>query len=384
MNGETNNNGAAIRGLENIAAGETSISFVDGANGLLMYRGHEIRDLAQNASFAEAVHLLWYGKLPGCSQLESFRARLVSEMRLPSQVLQLIELAPPSAHPMDILRTAVSSLSLFDPDRGEFGHEANERKQVRILAQTITAIAAIHRIRGGLPVLSADPQSSVGENFLYMLRGRTTAPDEKTAFELLLLLHLEHGFNASTFAVRVTASTLSDMHAAVASGLGALKGRLHGGANERVLMLFDEVEHPGEVEAYIDGMLNQGRRIMGFGHRVYKVEDPRARLLREWSERLCSRANLQHLNDIATHVEQIVLARKGIYPNVDFYSALVQHALGIPRDLFTAVFAGARTAGWLAHIVEQYVDNRLIRPLSQYVGLWHQQVLPIEQRSEDS
>lgn len=379
MDGKRDNS-AAIRGLENVIAGETSTSYVDGINGLLIYRGRDIRDLAENASFTEAVHLLWYGDLPNAEALETFRRRLIGEMRLPSQVLRMIELAPQGAHPMDILRTAVSALAMFDPDSGNMTSEANERKRIRVLAQTITIIADLYRMRQGLSVLSADPRMSVAENFLYMLRGTCPAKEEKDAFELLLMLHLDHGFNASTFASRVTASTLADMHAAVTSGLGTLKGPLHGGANERAMELFDGVNAGDQVEAYIEGMLNDGHRIMGFGHRVYKVEDPRARLLRKWARLLCHRADLQNLNEIGERVEQIVLEQKGIYPNVDFYSALVQHALGLPREFFTAVFAGARTAGWLAHIVEQYADNRLIRPMSKYIGLWNQTVLPIERR----
>ncbi len=377
MNRERDETGA-VRGLENVIAGETSASYVDGVNGLLIYRGHDIRDLAENASFAEAVYLLWYGVLPNVKELETFRSRLIGEMRLPSQVLRMIELAPQGAHPMDVLRTAVSALAMFDPDSGNMTPEANERKRIRVFAQTITIIADLYRMRQGLNVLSADPRMSIAENFLYMLRGISPAAEEKDAFELLLMLHLDHGFNASTFASRVTASTLADMHAAVTSGLGTLKGPLHGGANERAMELFDELDAYDQVEAYIEGMLNEGQRIMGFGHRVYKVEDPRARLLRKWARLLCHRADLHGLNEIGERVEQIVLDRKGIYPNVDFYSALVQHALGLPREFFTAVFAGARTAGWLAHIVEQYNDNRLIRPMSKYVGQWNQTVLPIE------
>ncbi len=370
----------AIRGLENVIAGETSASYVDGVNGLLIYRGYDIRDLAENASFAEAVYLLWYGKLPNAEALETFRSRIIGEMRLPSQVVRMIELAPQGAHPMDVLRTAVSALAMFDPDRGNMSPEANERKRIRVFAQTITIIADLYRMRQGADLLSADPRMSVAENFLYMLRGTTPAKEEKQAFELLLMLHLDHGFNASTFACRVTASTLADMHAAVTSGLGTLKGPLHGGANERAMKLFDELDAGDQVEAYIEGMLNDGERIMGFGHRVYKVEDPRARLLRKWARLLCHRADLHDLNEIGERAEQIILERKGIYPNVDFYSALVQHALGLPREFFTAVFAGARTAGWLAHIVEQYDDNRLIRPMSKYVGAWDQHAHPIKER----
>jgi len=371
----------AVRGLENVVAGDTRICTVDGGSGSLIYCGYEIRELAAQASFGEAVYLLWHGELPTEAELDTFRARLVGEMRLPSQVIEMIKLSPPSAHPMDLLRTAVSALAMYDPEAEDRSSEACERKAVRLLAQTITIVADMHRVRHRLPVLSADLDMSFGANFLYMLRGKLPTEEEIAAFELLLMLHLEHGFNASTFAARVTASTLSNMHAALTSGLGTLKGRLHGGANERALNIFSKVDGIEEIEDYIDGMLNEGKRVMGFGHRVYKVEDPRARLLRSHSQTLCARADMAELSAIATRVEQVVLDRKGIYPNVDFYSAIVQHALGIPKSYFTAIFACARTAGWLAHIREQYADNRLIRPTSNYTGPIGKTARPIEERS---
>ena len=371
---------AAIRGLESVVAGDTRISTVDGAVGSLIYSGYEIRELATHASFAEAVYLLWHDDLPTQADLKAFRFRLVSEMRLPSQVIEMIKLAPPSAHPMDLLRTAVSALAMYDPDVEDRSPEACERKSVRLLAQTITIVADMHRIRHGLPVLSADLKMSFGENFLYLLRGRVPDEEERAAFDLLLLLHLEHGFNASTFATRVTASTLSNMHAALTSGLGTLKGKLHGGANERAIDIFARIDDIDTIEEYIEGMLNDGKRIMGFGHRVYKVEDPRARLLRSHAQALCHRANMADLGEIATRIEQVVLEKKGIFPNVDFYSAIVQHALDIPKAYFTAIFACARTAGWLAHVQEQYADNRLIRPTSDYIGPVGRTARPIGER----
>ena len=370
----------AVRGLENVIAGDTRICTVDGTEGCLIYSGYEIRDLAAHASFAEAVYLLWNGELPTELQLATFRDRLVTEMRLPSQVIEMIKLAPPSAHPMDLLRTAVSALAMYDPEVEDRSPEACERKSIRLLAQTITIVADAHRVRHGCPVLSPDLGMSFGANFLYMLRGRIPNEEERAAFELLLMLHLEHGFNASTFAARVTASTLSNMHAALTSGLGTLKGKLHGGANERAIDIFDSIDDLDAIEDYIDGMLNAGKRIMGFGHRVYKVEDPRARLLRRHAHALCRRAGMADLESIATRIEQVVLDRKGIYPNVDFYSGLVQHALDIPKAYFTAIFACARTAGWLAHIREQYADNRLIRPTSNYVGPIGKRARPIAER----
>ena len=292
----------------------------------------------------------------------------------------MIELAPPNAHPMDVLRTAVSALSMFDPDSGDTSPEARERKCYRLLAQVMTIIADMHRVRRQQPVLSPDPKLDIGANFLYMFRGEPPDDVEQKAFSQLLLLHADHGFNASTFAARVTASTLADMHAALTSALGTLKGALHGGANERVMRMLDEIDNVDMVEAYIEGMLDEGERIMGFGHRVYKVEDPRARHLRKWSEHLCHREDMAHLYEISHRIEKVVLEKKGIYPNVDFYSGTVQHALGIPREYFTAIFAASRTVGWLAHVMEQYADNRLIRPTSKYVGPWNRAMVPIEKR----
>lgn len=369
-----------VRGLENVVAGETRVSHVDGVNGLLVYSGYDVHELAAATTFDEVVHLLWHNRLPNRQELATLRARLVGEMRLPSQVIRTIQLAPSGAHPMDVLRTAVSSLSMFDPDADNLSTEANERKMIRLLAQVMTIIADMHRVSIGQNVVSADPQLGTGDNFLYMFRGQTPDAEEAAAFDHLLLLHLDHGFNASTFSARVTASTLSDMHAALTSAIGTLKGSLHGGANERVLLMLQKIDNVGEVDSYIEGMLNDKQRIMGFGHRVYKVEDPRARLLRQWSEKLCRRANMEQLYEISHRIEQVVLEKKGIYPNVDFYSATVQHALGIPHRYFTTIFAAARTAGWLAHVMEQYADNRLIRPTSNYVGGWNKHVVPIDQR----
>ena len=380
MEKQQNETKAPVRGLENVAAGQTKISYVDGVNGMLIYNGYDVHDLAEKSTFDEVVYLSWYGKLPNQVELDNFRARLVGEMRLPSQVIDMIKLAPHGAHPMDVLRTAVSALSMFDPDAGDLSPEAKERKLIRLLAQVMTIIADMHRVRNNQSVLSPDPQLDIDDNFLYMFRGTQPGKEEAEAFDHLLLLHLDHGFNASTFAARVTASTLADMHAALTSALGTLKGSLHGGANERVLQMLHEIDDVDMVESYIEGMLDDGQRIMGFGHRVYKVEDPRARLLREWSERLCHRADMTELYEISHRIEKVVMEKKGIYPNVDFYSATVQHALGIPGRYFTAIFAAARTAGWLAHVMEQHADNRLIRPTSNYIGGWNREVLPIDER----
>jgi len=359
---------APVRGLEGVIAAETSVSYVDGIHGRLLYQGYDIHDLADALSFSETVFLLWHGRLPSPAEGAGFRAELVAEMRLPSQVVEMLRLMPPNSHPMAVLRTAVSMLASFDPDVDDIRPEANWRKAKRLVAQVPTIIADLHRVRSGQPLLSPDPNFGIAANFLYMLRGTPPNQLEGRAMEVLMVLLADHELNASTFTARVIASTLSDMHSALAGALGALKGPLHGGANQRVMEMILDIPDLQTVQAYIVGMLENRKRIMGFGHRVYRTEDPRTRHLRDYSEQLCASANQQNLHDIAERIESTVMDAKGIYPNVDFYSATVQHALGIPPEYFTAVFAAARTAGWIAHIMEQYADNRLIRPTSRYTG----------------
>ena len=372
---------APIRGLEGVVAADTTISFVDGVHGRLLYQGYDIHDIAEEMTYAETVFLLWRGRLPNLAERDAFRSEIVAEMRLPSQVVEMLRLTPPNSHPMAVLRTAVSMLANFDPDVENLTAEANRRKAKRLLAQVPTIIADLHRIRSGQPLLSPDPNFDVPANFLYMLRGSSPTTLERRAMEVLMVLLADHELNASTFTARVIASTLSDMHSAISGAIGALKGSLHGGANQRVMEMILDIPDVGTVQDYIAGMLENKRRIMGFGHRVYRTEDPRTRHLRKYSELLCETNNQQQLHDIARRVEQTVMEAKGIYPNVDFYSATVQHALGIPPEYFTTVFAASRTSGWIAHIMEQYADNRLIRPTSRYVGETALTFVPIRERA---
>lgn len=371
---------AAVRGLEGIIAAESSVSYVDGIHGRLLYQGYDIHDIAENMSFTETVWLLWRGRLPTRAERDAFRAETVAEMRLPSQVVEMLRLTPPNSHPMSVLRTAVSMLGNFDPDVDDNSPEANWRKARRLLAQVPTIIADLHRVRTGKPPLSPDPKFGVSANFLYMLRG--TPPDEleAKAMEMLLVLLADHELNASTFTARVVASTLSDMHSAISAAIGSLKGPLHGGANQKVMEMILDIPDVAMVEAYIAGMLENKQKIMGFGHRVYRTEDPRTQHLFKYSELLCAAQNTSHLHKISQRIERAVMDAKGIYPNVDFYSATVQHALGIPPEYFTAVFAASRTAGWIAHVMEQYADNRLIRPTSKYIGDMGLPFVPIDQR----
>jgi len=375
-----NTNTAVVRGLEKVIAAETKISFVDGENGRLFYRGYNIDELAGKTSFEECVFLLWYGELPNRHQLASFRVSLISEMRLPAQVVDLLALVPPNANPMVALRTAVSALGLFDPDGGDNSPEANTRKSRRLLAQTATIIAVLHRLRNKQPILSPDPRSPFTANFFYTLHGRMPTELENNALDTTLLLHCDHGLAASTFAARVAASTLAGMHSALCAALATLKGPLHGGANRKAMEMLEEVGGAKQVNEYIDGMLADGKRIMGFGHRVYKTEDPRTKHLKDLSLQLCDAAGLSQLHEISEHIERAVKEKKGIFPNTDFYSATTQAALGIPKEFYTAIFAAARTSGWIAHIIEQFADNRLIRPTSSYTGGYDKVWKPIDQR----
>ncbi len=371
-----------IRGLEGVVAANTALSFVDGENGRLYYQGFDIDELAGRVSFEDVFQLLLFGKLPTKEQLDSIRSELVSMMQLPGQVYDLLKLSPPNSNPMVVLRTAVSALGGFDPDGGKNTEAANLRKAKRILAQVATIVASLHRIRTNQPILSADAKLGFAENFLYMFRGQAPTKEERQAFDAILVLHADHGLAASTFAARVTISTLAGMHSAITAALASLKGPLHGGANRKVMEMLQEIQTPEKVDSYIDGMLSEGQRIMGFGHRVYKTQDPRSMHLRKFSEDLCVKTGMSHLFDISHNIEASVLKRKGMRPNVDFYSGTVQKALGIPKEYFTCIFAVARTAGWIAHIMEQFRDNRLIRPTSNYTGGFDRKYLPLKRRHE--
>jgi citrate synthase len=280
-----------VRGLEDVVAAETKVSLVDGIQGELYYQGYNLNCLAEKVTFEEVIFLLWNGRLPRSEECKNLRCALVGEMRLPTQVIKMLELTPPNAHPMGVLRTAVSMLGMFDPDSEDNDEGGNRRKAVRLTAQVPAIVASLHRVHQGKQVLSPDPKLNLSGNLLYMMRGKIPDPEEQRAIDLLMLLHADHGLNASTFAARVVSSTLADLHSALAAAIGALKGPLHGGANQRVMEMLLEINNEEEVEAYIQGMLNDKKRVMGFGHRVYKVEDPRTRPMRKYSEILCHRAD---------------------------------------------------------------------------------------------
>jgi citrate synthase len=373
------------KGLQGVVAAETRISLVDGAQGVLSYGGYGIEDLAANATFEEVCHLLWYGDLPTAAQLESTRRRLADGLAVPDPVIDILRSIAASSHPMAALRTAVSALAAFDPDAEDMTVEAADRKALRLTAQSITLTAAIERIRNGQEPVAPRADLSLAANLLYMLRG--TEPDdlEERIIDASLILHAEHGMNASTFAARVTGGTMADMHSAVTSAIGTLKGPLHGGANEQVMRMLLEVDSPEKADDYVRSALAEGRRIMGFGHRVYRTLDPRAPILKKLAEQLSERAGDKRWLQISERIQSTMreeMDRKGkqVYPNVDFFSASVYYTLGIPLDLFTNLFACARMSGWTAHVIEQLKDNRLIRPESIYVGPQDRTVQPIEQR----
>jgi citrate synthase len=373
------------KGLQGVVAAETTISMVDGAHGVLVYGGYPIEDLAENATFEEVCHLLWYGELPDREQLAALRRRFADALTVPDGVLQVVRLVAPGAHPMASLRTAVSALSAFDPEAEQNSLEAADRKAVRLTAQAITLTAAIQRIRQGQEPVPPRADLSLAANLLYMIRAVVPDAIEERIIDAALTLHAEHGMNASTFAARVTAGTLADMHSAVTSGIGALKGPLHGGANEQVMKMLLEIESPDNAAQWVRDTLAAGRKVMGFGHRVYRTLDPRAPILMKLAERLTESAGNKRWLQISVAIQQTMrdeMDRKGkqVHPNVDFFSASVYYTLGIPLDLFTNLFACARMAGWTAHIMEQMRDNRLIRPESTYIGPQGRRVVPIGQR----
>ena len=374
-----NHDRVVIRGLRDVAAAETQISFVD-PMGILYYLGYNIDDLVEHVCYEEVVYLLLHSKLPNKNELDEFRAQLISEMKLPEAIITCIKSAPPSSHPMEVLRTAVSHLSMYDSDRDYKSVQANKRRAIRLVAKVPVIVATLHRLRTDQLLVAPNEEFSFPENFLYLFRGIPADSEEKEAIDRFMTLHADHGFNASTFAARVTASTNSDMYSAVTSAIGTLKGPLHGGASEKVMYMLDDINTEAEVEDYIQGMLDDQKRIMGFGHRIYRAEDPRTKHLRDIAENLCHHTNSLNLYNLCIRIENVVHEKKKIFPNVDFYAAVTLNALGVPFDFFTPFFASSRISGWTAHIIEQYEDAVLLRPSSKYVGEYGRPFVPIEKR----
>lgn len=368
----------ATKGLEGIVATTSSISSI--IDGVLTYRGIDIDELAEKASFEEVAYLLWFGNLPNKAQLDKLQNDLSAYAAVPAQVIEQIKLFPKDTNSMAALRTAVSSLALYDESANDMSDEANVTKAIKLQAQLPTIIAAFARIREGKEPIAPKAGVSIAHNFLYMLTGQEPDPIAVKALDQALVLHADHELNASTFAARVTVATLSDIYSGVTSAIGALKGPLHGGANEAVMAMLEEVGTADNVETYINNKLNNKEKIMGFGHRVYKNGDPRAKHLQKMSRELGKITNNMNWYDMSIKIEELVTGQKGLKPNVDFYSASVYTSLEIPRDLFTPIFAISRVSGWTAHILEQYENNRLIRPRAEYVGPVNQSYVPIAQR----
>lgn len=368
------------RGLEDVVVGESTICFIDGREGRLVYQGYDIHDLAAHATFEEVAYLLWHGRLPTRAQLDALNAAVSQESAVPEPILAVMRTFPKDAEPMEVLRTTVSMLSLYDPEAEDMSREANERKSVRLLARMATLVAAWERIRNGLEPLLPKPGNGIARNFLYMMKGEEPDEEDARMFDVCLILHADHELNASTFSAMVTASTLSDLYSDITSAIGTLKGPLHGGANEQVMRMLLEIGEPERAEAWVKQALAEKRKIMGFGHRVYRTEDPRATHLRQFSRRQGEKRGELKWFEISQIIEATVKAEKGLYPNVDFYSASTYYLMGIPIDQFTPIFAVSRISGWTAHVLEQYQDNRLIRPRAEYVGPTRLEWLPIEAR----
>jgi citrate synthase len=357
-----------IRGLEGVVAAETKLCDLDGANARLAYGGYNIDDLARKATFEEVCYLLWHGELPRAAQLDRITTELIAAREIPSALPQAFALMPRDTDPMRVLQAAVAMLGMHDPDATDNSHAANLRKAVRLTSQTATAICAHHRVRGGQAPVSPAPDLSHAANFLYMLTGARPPAVTVKAFDAGLTLYAEHELNASTTTARVIASTESDMHSAVAGGVGALKGPLHGGAGEAVMRTLMEIGEVANVDSFAERALAAKRRLMGFGHRVYRAGDPRAAILKGMAEEACRQSGQFKWYEMACALHERIGKAKGLIPNVDFYSAPLFYSLGIPVDLFTPVIAAGRIAGWTANIIEQHDDNRLIRPRAEYVG----------------
>ena len=370
------------KGLEGVTAVNSSVCYIDGDQGVLAYRGIDIHELADNSSFEECCYLLWFGHLPTRAQLQELKLSMARERKLDASIISLLNQAPKHALPMDVLRTIVSALSFYDPEEKVNDAEANLRKSIRLTSQIAYVVAAYDRIRKGRPIIEPDRTLSHAANFLYQLNGVVPSATAERALDIALILHADHELNASTFAARVVAATLSDMHSAITAAIGALKGPLHGGANEAVFRILEAIDSSGaDPVDYVKGMLAQKKKIPGFGHRVYHTEDPRATHLRTMSRDLGNSSGIAKWFEISRKIEEYVVGERKLNANVDFYSASTYHTLGIDIDLFTPVFAISRISGWTAHVMEQLSDNRLIRPRAEYQGpIYPNKYVAMEQR----
>ncbi len=376
----------ADKGLEGVIAAQSAICWIDGDKGILRYRGYPITELAENVTFEEVVYALWHGDLPTREQLDGFRKELAAELRLPAQIVAHLESIPKDVHPMAALRSAFSLLGHYDPDAETKADDmlAARRKATRVQAQMALLVPAWERVRRGKPLVAPRPDLSLAANFLLGMTGEVPTDAATRVFDQCLTLHADHELNASTFTCRVIAATLSDMHSALAGGIGALKGPLHGGANTQVMLMLHEIDRAGGVEqaaTWVKNALDHKKKISGFGHRVYRTDDPRATMLKKLSSALAKSSGDSKWYDLSVAVETAFKSLKNLPANVDFFSASTYTMLGIPADMFTPIFAVSRTSGWLAHVLEQYADNRLIRPRAEYTGKDERHVEAIDKRA---
>ncbi len=368
-------------GLEGVAVSKSTICVIDGESGTLGYRGINIGQFADHSTYEETIYLLWYGKLPTQSELDAFKAKLVFERDVNGSIWEILQCLPCRSQPMEALRTVVSALCAYDPDADSYDTQANLNKAVRLTVRMPIVVANYFHLLNGSEPVHQNPALDHAANLLYMLHGSEASATQVRALELAMILMADHGFNASTFAARVTASTLSDLYSAITTAIGTLKGPLHGGANQRAMEMLLEIGSADRVDSCLDAALAAKKRIMGFGHRVYrKCADPRSAYLKAMLYKLCEERGDMHWYDLATRVAQAVEAKKGLYPNVDFFAAPLLYLVGIPLDLFTPVFALSRIAGWTTHIMEQYEHNRLVRPVCAYVGPRNAPYVPIAER----
>ena len=371
-------------GLDGVLAGETTLCHVDEGEGGLRYLGYAVSDLAEKACFEEVAYLLLFGRLPTQKELQDFTTQLAAHSVLPRPVEAFLDMVPPAARPMDILRTSVSLLGITDPDASDSSHDANVRKAIRLMAQIPLIIAAAYRLANAKPIVEPQADLSIAENLLFLLtdrRGGETTAAMAHVLDLSLTLYAEHEFNASTFSARVTASTMTDLHSAITSAIGTLKGPLHGGANEAVAEMFREIESRERAEQWVRAALANKRRIMGFGHRVLKQGDSRSAIIQRHAESLSRICGDRRWYEIATIIDRVVQQEKGLCPNLDFYTAAAYLLMGIPRELYTPVFVCSRITGWCAHVIEQQDHNRLIRPRALYTGPAARDYVPLEHRS---
>jgi citrate synthase len=368
------------KGLEGVVAAQTRLSDVRGDAGELIYAGYDINELAGKVSFEEVVHLLHWNHLPNRKELAELKATLAADRELPQGVVDILRVIPRDTPPMDAIRTAVSALGCFDAQRDDHSYDDERRKAMQLIARIPIITAYFHRIRQDKEVLPPKPELGEAANFLYLIDGEAPSAEKANTLDLCYVLHADHGMNASTFSARVTIATLSDMYSAITSAIGTLKGPLHGGANEGVIKMLLDIGSLDKVDEYVEECLAQKKKIMGIGHRVYKTLDPRAPQLKRMAQVLSSKVGERKWIQMSDRIAELMLKKKNLHANVDFYSATVYYSLGIPTDLFTPIFANARMAGWTAHILEQLADNRLIRPQSVYIGPSGLKVKPLEQR----